>query len=144
MGASGINRNVFLLNIGMLIYKIVWICYYIYCNGIMGWNLPCIIKIPYHILFSNLPYACPEHCMSSYYKPVLSVYVQQPISDWTVMMANSGHYMMNMINYILIFFCVGVVYSGEYDVCDVTLSVYPHQESLKNMPGHGGLMFQRL
>jgi hypothetical protein len=22
------------------------------------------------------------------------------------------------------FFCVGVMYSGEYDVCDVTLSVY--------------------
>jgi hypothetical protein len=59
------------------------------------------------------------------------------------MMANSGHHMMNMINYILIFFCVGVVYSGEYDVCDVSLSVYPHQKSLKNMPGHGGLVFQR-
>ena len=38
----------------------------------------------------------------------------------------------------LIFFCVGVVHSGEYDVCDVTLSVYPHRTSLKNMPGHGG------
>ena len=24
------------------------------------------------------------------------------------------------------------------DACDVTLSVYPHQASLKNMPGHGG------
>ena len=24
------------------------------------------------------------------------------------------------------------------DVCDVTLSVYPHWASLKNMPGHGG------
>ena len=35
-------------------------------------------------------------------------------------------------------FCVGVVYSGEYDVCDVTMSVYPHRASLKNMPGHGG------
>jgi hypothetical protein len=23
--------------------------------------------------------------------------------------------------------CVGVMYSGEYDVCDVTLSVHPHQ-----------------
>ena len=23
------------------------------------------------------------------------------------------------------FFCVGVMYSGEYDACDVTLSVYP-------------------
>ncbi len=34
--------------------------------------------------------------------------------------------------------CVGVMYSGEYDACDVTLSVYPHRESLTNMPGHGG------
>ena len=25
-----------------------------------------------------------------------------------------------------LFFCVGVVYSGEYDVCDVTLSVHPN------------------
>ena len=30
------------------------------------------------------------------------------------------------------------MYSGEYDVCDVTLSVYPHRASLKNLPGHGG------
>ena len=30
------------------------------------------------------------------------------------------------------------MYSGEYDVCDVTLSVYPHRTSLNNMPGHGG------
>jgi hypothetical protein len=29
-----------------------------------------------------------------------------------------------------IFFCVGVVYSGEYDVCDVTLSVYPHRTNI--------------
>jgi hypothetical protein len=35
------------------------------------------------------------------------------------------------------FFCVGVMYSGEYDACDVTLSVYPHRASLKHMPGHG-------
>jgi hypothetical protein len=27
-------------------------------------------------------------------------------------------------NIIYLIFCVGVVYSGEYDVCDVTLSVY--------------------
>ena len=26
----------------------------------------------------------------------------------------------------------------ETDVCDVTLSVYPHRASLKNMPGHSG------
>ena len=38
----------------------------------------------------------------------------------------------------MIFFCAGVVYSGEYDVCDVTPSVHPHRASLKNMPGHGG------
>jgi hypothetical protein len=32
------------------------------------------------------------------------------------------------------FFCVGgVMYSGEYDVCDVSLSVYPHRASLKNI-----------
>ena len=30
------------------------------------------------------------------------------------------------------------MYSGEYDACDVTLSVYPHRPSLKNMPDHGG------
>ena len=31
-----------------------------------------------------------------------------------------------------------LVYSGEYDdACDVTLSLYPHRASLKNMPGHG-------
>jgi hypothetical protein len=33
--------------------------------------------------------------------------------------------------------CVGVMYSGEY-VRDITLSVYPHRASLKNMPGHSG------
>ena len=38
----------------------------------------------------------------------------------------------------MIFFCVGVMYPGEYDVCDVTFSVYPHRASLKSMPGHGG------
>ena len=30
------------------------------------------------------------------------------------------------------------MYSGEYVACDVTLSVYPHRASLKNMPGYGG------
>jgi hypothetical protein len=29
------------------------------------------------------------------------------------------------------------VFSGN-DACDVTLSVYPHRASLKNMPDHGG------
>jgi hypothetical protein len=36
------------------------------------------------------------------------------------------------------FVCVSVMYSGEYDVSGVTLSVYPHQARLKNMPGYGG------
>ena len=31
----------------------------------------------------------------------------------------------------MIFFFVGVMYSGEYDACDVSLSVYPHRASLK-------------
>ena len=31
-----------------------------------------------------------------------------------------------------------VVYSEKYDACDVTLNVYLHRASLKNMPGHGG------
>ena len=30
------------------------------------------------------------------------------------------------------------MYSGEYDACDVTLSVYPHRACLKYMPDHGG------
>ena len=30
------------------------------------------------------------------------------------------------------------MYSGEYDACDVTLSVYPHMPSLKNMPDNDG------
>jgi hypothetical protein len=35
-------------------------------------------------------------------------------------------------------FCVGAMYSAEYDACDVTLSGYPHRASLKDMPDHGG------
>ena len=46
--------------------------------------------------------------------------------------------MFTFLNLLRIFFSVGVVYSGEYDVCDVALCVYPHRVSLKNMPGHGG------
>ena len=35
--------------------------------------------------------------------------------------------------------CVGVMYSGEYDVCDVTLSVHPRTPgNLKSLPDHGG------
>jgi hypothetical protein len=30
------------------------------------------------------------------------------------------------------------MHSGGYGACDVTLNVYPHRASLKNMPGHGG------
>jgi hypothetical protein len=40
----------------------------------------------------------------------------------------------------MIFFCVvNVMYSGEYDVCDVTQSVYPHRASLKSMPATVGI-----
>ena len=41
------------------------------------------------------------------------------------------------ISSIIVIFCVGVMQSGEYDVCDVSLSVYPHRESLKYMPSDG-------
>jgi hypothetical protein len=41
-------------------------------------------------------------------------------------------------NYYRFSDCVGVMYSGEYDVCDVTMSVYPHRAGLTNMPDHGG------
>ena len=37
----------------------------------------------------------------------------------------------------MIFLCC-VMYSGEYNPCDVTLSVYPHRAGLKNMHDHGG------
>ena len=30
------------------------------------------------------------------------------------------------------------IYNAMYDACDVTLNVYPHRASLKNMPDHGG------
>ena len=46
---------------------------------------------------------------------------------------------MKASKYVSVFFCVGVMYSGEYER-DVTVSVYPHRASLKNMPiySHGG------
>jgi hypothetical protein len=37
-----------------------------------------------------------------------------------------------MLSNNMIFFCVGVVYSGEYDACDVTLSVYPYSYNIHN------------
>ena len=44
--------------------------------------------------------------------------------DVTVQLTISS-YLSPEINTI-IFVCVGVMYSGEHDVCDVTLSVHPH------------------
>jgi hypothetical protein len=32
---------------------------------------------------------------------------------------------------MILFVCVVVMYSGEYDVCDVTLSVHPHGQAEK-------------
>ena len=53
---------------------------------------------------------------------------------------HSSGYLAVLLNLdtILDFFCIGVMYSGEHDACDVTGSVYPHRVSLKNMPCHGG------
>ena len=31
------------------------------------------------------------------------------------------------------------MYSGEFDACEVTLSVYPHRTSLKTMPDAVGI-----
>ena len=40
---------------------------------------------------------------------------------------------------MMIFVCFGVMYSGEYDVCNVSLSVYPHRAGkLKRLPDYGG------
>ena len=59
-----------------------------------------------------------------------------PVGDWCLIMLI---YLVTAYSYIGDFFvCVSVMYSGEYDACDVTLSVYPQRASLKNMPGHGG------
>jgi hypothetical protein len=39
---------------------------------------------------------------------------------------------------MILFVCVGVMYSGEYDVCDVTLSVHsPWSGKLFSLPGDG-------
>ena len=43
----------------------------------------------------------------------------------------------SVTNNLMVFSVFRVMYSGEYDACYVTLSVYPHRASLKNMPGHG-------
>ena len=40
---------------------------------------------------------------------------------------NFALYFRNIISVYLL--CVGVMYSSEYDVCDVTLSVHPHRAS---------------
>ena len=65
---------------------------------------------------------------------MLSIYAIKGTAFQTNHIHKSIH--VNFIaNYI---FCVDAMYSGEYDACDVTLSVYPHRASLKNMPVHGG------
>jgi hypothetical protein len=44
---------------------------------------------------------------------------------------NTQHGLKRYIDYLHTFLCVyvGVMYSGEYDVCDVSLSMYPQRES---------------
>ena len=39
---------------------------------------------------------------------------------------------------MILFVCVGVMYSGEYDACDVTLSVASTPGKLESLPDHGG------
>ena len=39
---------------------------------------------------------------------------------------------------MIFFVLVLCTHAGEYDVCDVTPSAYPHRASPKNMPGYGG------
>ena len=74
----------------------------------------------------------------SYHKNSTQESRAKPVSKtgWPFLRAGRGNWLTKWKN--IIFFCAGVVYSGEYDVCDATLSVYPHRTSLKNMPGHGG------
>ena len=36
---------------------------------------------------------------------------------------------------MILFVCIGVMYSGECDVCDVTLSVHPHRASFDSHRG---------
>ena len=38
--------------------------------------------------------------------------------------------MYQILRMFPIFVCVGVMFSGEYDVCDVTLSVHPSEDVL--------------
>ena len=59
-----------------------------------------------------------------------------PGREWEIFITPRLHNLL--FKYDFVYFCVGVMYSGEYDACDVTLSVYPHRASLKNMPGHCG------
>ena len=66
------------------------------------------------------------------------VCTETSIFPWQVLFARVPGTGENILLTISVPFCVGVVCSGEYDACDVTLSVYPHRASLKNMPGHGG------
>jgi hypothetical protein len=50
---------------------------------------------------------------------------------FSLMTFNKCSFLMNVKTELLplFFVCVGVTYSGEYDVCDVTLSVHPHRAS---------------
>jgi hypothetical protein len=41
----------------------------------------------------------------------------------------SSSFDISVFQDMMFFVCVGVMYSGEYDVCDVTLSVHLHRAS---------------
>jgi hypothetical protein len=40
--------------------------------------------------------------------------------------------------------CVGILYSGEYDVCDLTLCVHCHTGRAESLPVHGGYRTRNL
>jgi hypothetical protein len=72
----------------MMIYKIVH--GYITSNA-MGWNLPCIIKLPYR-------YLSPIYHMdvrSIVCHDITNLYMYSNLTSYWTLMANSGHYMLN-------------------------------------------------
>ena len=86
-----------------------------------------------YTLCANSQYTLCAQILSILYVQILSILYVQILSILYVQILSILY-----VQILYDFFCVGVMYSGEYDVFDVTRSVYPHRASLKNMPGHGG------
>jgi hypothetical protein len=83
MGAS-VNRNVFLLKQE---YRFTRLYGYITSNA-MGWNLPCIIKLPYLFPIYNMDVTNIVYQDSTY------LYMYSNLTSyWTILMTNNGHYL---------------------------------------------------